>query len=64
MRILTQIELSRLTRGELLALLHRIAQTLPDFAEGSAGLGAAHRNLQNIRIALSKPRKPATPKPW
>lgn len=63
MRVLTQTELSRLTRGELLALLHRIAQTLPDLADGSAQLGIAHSNLQNIRRALSQTRQPASPKP-
>lgn len=63
MRVMTQTELSRLTRGELLALLHRIAQMLPDFADGSAGLDAAHSNLQNIRRALSQMPKPTSPKP-
>lgn len=62
MRILTQTELSRLTRGELLALLHSIAQTLPDLADGSAGLNAAHCNLQNIRRTLSQMHKPANAK--
>lgn len=63
MRVMTQTELSRLTRGELLALLHRIAQMLPDFADGSAGLDAAHTNLQNIRRTLAQMPYPANPKP-
>lgn len=62
MRVLTQTELNRLTRGELLALLLKIAQMLPDLADGSDQLRAAHVNLQSIRKALSQMHKPAMPK--
>lgn len=55
MRILSQRELLRLTRGELSVLLHRIAAELPQLAEGSSELRAAHANLQNIRRALAGP---------
>jgi hypothetical protein len=62
MRVLTQTELNRLTKGELLSLLHRIAQMLPDLADGSDQLRAAHINLQNIRRALSQAHKLASPR--
>ena len=53
MRVLSQSELARCTGGELSALLNRIAQALPDLPEGSTDLQNAHKNLQNIRRALS-----------
>lgn len=52
MRVLTQTELSRCTRGELSALLNSIVQTLPALPEGSQELQSAHKNLQNIRRSL------------
>lgn len=55
MRVLTQTELSRCTRGELSALLNSIVQTLPVLPEGSCELQTAHKNLQNIRRSLGKP---------
>ncbi|MFM9850245.1 MAG: hypothetical protein ACKVP3_24195 [Hyphomicrobiaceae bacterium] len=55
MRVLSQTELSRLSRAELSILLRRIAGELPNLAEGSAELRNAHVNLQNIRRALSRP---------
>jgi hypothetical protein len=55
MRVLTQGELMRATRTELSALLRRIASELPNLPEGSPELRAAHANLQNIRMALTRP---------
>jgi hypothetical protein len=60
MRVLTQSELNRCTRQELLTLLRRIAGELPNLKEGSPELQNAHINLRNIRMALSAPR----PSPW
>ena len=56
MRALSQTELARCTGGELSALLNKIASQLPEFTEGSPELQNAHKNLQNIRRALGKPR--------
>jgi hypothetical protein len=56
MRVLTPYELATMTRPELEATLHRLAQELPLLAEGSAALRAAHVNLNAIRRALSGPR--------
>ena len=56
MRVLSQTELARCTGGELSALLNRIARKLPELQEGSTELQNAHKNLQNIRRALGKPR--------
>ena len=58
MRVLTQAELSRMTRTELLALLRRLSTALPDLRESSAELRDAHANLMNIRRALVKPSLP------
>jgi hypothetical protein len=58
MRVLTQGELSRMTRTELMALLRRIAAELPAMREGSNELRNAHANLMNIRRALSRPLTP------
>ncbi|MGH6866008.1 MAG: hypothetical protein ACREDO_07550 [Methyloceanibacter sp.] len=62
MRVLTQTELSRMTRLELMALLRHISTALPDLREGSAELRDAHANLMNIRRALTRPPGP-TPRP-
>ncbi|XSC43453.1 hypothetical protein ACF1BQ_036700 [Bradyrhizobium sp. RDT10] len=48
MRILTQGELTRFTRIELVALLRRIAGELPGLPEGSI-------ELRNARITLARP---------
>lgn len=56
MRVLSQSELSRMSKGELSALLNRIACELPELKAGSPELNNAHINLQNIRRAV-------TPKP-
>lgn len=58
MRVLTQTELSRMTRIELMALLQRISAALPDLADGSPELREAHFNLTNIRKALTRPVGP------
>jgi len=55
MRVISQSELLRLTRTELMALLRKIACELPNFAEGSVELRNAHANLLNIRRALARP---------
>jgi hypothetical protein len=47
MRVLSQSELARLTKGELLVLLRAIASELPHIAENSRELRVAHFNLQN-----------------
>jgi hypothetical protein len=62
MRVLTQGELSRMTRTELMALLRRISTDLPDLREGSNELRDAHAKLQNIRKALARPLTPG-PRP-
>jgi hypothetical protein len=55
MRVLTEGELMRATRIELMALLRRISNELPSLCEGSIELRNAHVNLQNIRRALTRP---------
>lgn len=55
MRVLTQTELTRLTRRELLVLQHRIVCELPTLPAGSAELRSAHASLVNIRRALAMP---------
>ena len=55
MRVLTQNELSRMTRAELNVTLRRIASELAFLPEGSAELRTARTNLMNIRAALAKP---------
>jgi hypothetical protein len=49
------MELNRLSRTELMALLRTIATELPRLREGSAEYRAAHANLANIRAALARP---------
>jgi hypothetical protein len=55
MRVMSQTELARCTRGELNTLLRAIASELPRLAENSAELRAAHANLQSIRRLLARP---------
>lgn len=55
MRVISQAEISQLTRPEALALLRRIAAELPKLPAGSVELRNAHANLQNIRRALAAP---------
>ena len=55
MRVLSQTELSRMSRAELAALLRTIACELPRLREGSQELRNAHANLQSIRRALAAP---------
>lgn len=56
MRVLTEGELMRATRIELMALLSRISGELPSLREGSTELRNAHVNLQNIRRVLARPQ--------
>lgn len=53
--MLTQNELMRLSRIELMALLRRIAAELPDLPANSPELRIAHVNLHEIRRALPLP---------
>ncbi|MCI0600139.1 MAG: hypothetical protein L0Y60_11595 [Beijerinckiaceae bacterium] len=62
MRVMSQTELARCTRGELNSLLRAIASELPHLAENSAELRAARANLQNIRRALAGPQPGFTPR--
>lgn len=55
MQILTPYELKRLTRIELLALLRKIADILPELREGSRERQIALTNLQRIRYILWRP---------
>lgn len=55
MRVLSQAEIARCTRGELQALLRVIASELPGLPENSPELRVAHFNLHNIRRALARP---------
>jgi hypothetical protein len=52
MRVLTIIELMRLTRMELTGLLIRITNALPTFPEGSPERQNALITLRNIRWVL------------
>lgn len=53
MRVLTQTELKRLSKPELMVLLQQIAADLPHLPEGSHELRIAHANLATIRQALT-----------
>ena len=53
MRALTQTELKRLSKPELMVLQQQIAATLPHLPEGSHDLRIAHANLAVIRTALA-----------
>lgn len=55
MRLISQAELSRLSRLELQEMLRRIAAKLPALPEGSHELRIAHYNLFNIRQMLARP---------
>jgi ferredoxin-fold anticodon binding domain-containing protein len=55
MRVLSQTELSRLSRTELMALLRRISAELAYLPDGSIALRNAQTNLLNIRRALARP---------
>ena len=54
MRVLTIIELMRLTQIELTDLPRRITNALPDFPEGSDEREVALTNLNNIRSILAR----------
>ena len=53
MRVLTQIELMRMTRIALGEALRQIMQTLPDLPEGSVERDNALTNLRNITRILA-----------
>lgn len=55
MQLLSPYELKRLTRIELLALLHETATILPQLREGSRARHIALTNLQRIRRILWQP---------
>jgi hypothetical protein len=52
MRVISQTELMRLSRAELMVLQRRIAGELVNLPENSTELRNAHVNLVNIRRAL------------
>ena len=54
MRVLTPIELMRLTRAELCGLFTQITSELATFPEGSPDRDNALTNLRNIRWALQR----------
>jgi hypothetical protein len=54
MRVLTILELIRLTRGELCGLAAQITAALPTYREGSPQRAAAQINLRNIRALLAR----------
>jgi hypothetical protein len=55
MRVLSNFELQRLSRSELMVIQRRILSDLTSLADGSAELRNAHYNLHNIRKALARP---------
>jgi len=54
MRVLTILELMRLSRIELCDLAARLTNALADLAEGSAERANATTTLRNIRLVLSR----------
>jgi len=54
MRVLTIIELMRLTRTQLCDLLVRITSALDDYPEGSYEREAALASLRNIATVLAR----------
>jgi hypothetical protein len=54
MRVLTIIELTRMSKIGLCDLLAKITNLLPDFPKGSAECETAHINLRNIRTVLAR----------
>jgi len=54
MRVLSIRELMRMTRVQLIDLLVRITNALPDMPEGSENRQIALMNLHNIRIVLAR----------
>jgi hypothetical protein len=55
MRVLSNFELQRLSRSELMVIQRQILSELTSLPEGSPELRAAHFNLHNIRRALVRP---------
>lgn len=56
MKALTQDELNRMTRSELVATYRRIADALPTLPVGSQERSNAYTNLDAIKRSLSRPR--------
>ena len=54
MRVISQTELMRLSRTELMVLQRRIAGELVNLSENSIEFRNAHVNLVNIRRALTR----------
>jgi hypothetical protein len=54
MRVITQNELSRLTRAQLFSLLVQLQAVLGDLAEGSPEFQFATETLANVRAALAR----------
>jgi hypothetical protein len=54
MRVLTILELMRLSKFELCDLAARITNALADLAEGSAERANAVATLRNIRLVLAR----------
>ena len=54
MRVLTLIELMRLSKIELCDLAARITNAFPNLPEGSTERAAAVTNLHNIRAMLAR----------
>jgi hypothetical protein len=61
MRVISQTELMRLTRAELMVLMQRIAGELAYLHAGTAELRNAHANVQNTRRVLARPAPCLTP---
>ena len=55
MKIWTMSELEKLSRTDLLELFQTISNRLPALAEGTTERQLALKNLENIRLALSRP---------
>lgn len=55
MRALSNFELQRLSRNELMVIQRRIFSELTSLPEGLVELRNAHFNLHNIRRALARP---------
>lgn len=55
MRVISKVELARLSRAELQVLLRQIVEQLPTLPAGSHELRIAHHNLFNIRLMLAVP---------
>jgi hypothetical protein len=55
MRVLSNFELQRLSRNELMVIMRKIASELTALPAGSVEVRNAHYNLHNIRKAIARP---------